>query len=44
MSHAGTVERFREDLPAGELPHEKALEAAPDSAARLFRVPKVLGG
>jgi len=44
MSHAGTVERFREDSPAGELPHEKVVAAAPDPAERLFRVPKVLGG
>lgn len=44
MSHAGTVERFREDSPGGEISHEKAVAAAPDSAERLFRVPKVLGG
>jgi aspartyl-tRNA(Asn)/glutamyl-tRNA(Gln) amidotransferase subunit C len=44
MSHAGVAERFREDAPAGELPHEKAVAAAPDSAERLFRVPRVLGG
>jgi aspartyl-tRNA(Asn)/glutamyl-tRNA(Gln) amidotransferase subunit C len=44
MSHAGTGERFRDDSPGGELPHDKALAAAPDAAERLFRVPRVLGG
>jgi aspartyl-tRNA(Asn)/glutamyl-tRNA(Gln) amidotransferase subunit C len=43
MSHAGTVERFRDDSPTEELPHEQALSAAPDPADRLFRVPRVLG-
>jgi len=43
MSHAGTNEAFREDVPQGSLPHEKAVAAAPDGAERLFRVPKVLG-
>jgi aspartyl-tRNA(Asn)/glutamyl-tRNA(Gln) amidotransferase subunit C len=43
MSHAGTVARFREDVPSPSLPHDRALSAAPDPADRLFRVPKVLG-
>jgi aspartyl-tRNA(Asn)/glutamyl-tRNA(Gln) amidotransferase subunit C len=42
MSHAGTVARFREDVPSPSLSHERALSAAPDAADRLFRVPKVL--
>jgi aspartyl-tRNA(Asn)/glutamyl-tRNA(Gln) amidotransferase subunit C len=43
MSHAGTVERFRDDVPTAELPHERALAAAPDASDRLFRVPRVIG-
>jgi aspartyl-tRNA(Asn)/glutamyl-tRNA(Gln) amidotransferase subunit C len=43
MSHAGTVERFREDVPRPGLSQEQALAAAPDPSDRLFRVPRVLG-
>jgi aspartyl-tRNA(Asn)/glutamyl-tRNA(Gln) amidotransferase subunit C len=44
MSHAVTSEVLRDDVPAPELPREKALEAAPDAADGLFRVPRVIGG
>jgi aspartyl-tRNA(Asn)/glutamyl-tRNA(Gln) amidotransferase subunit C len=43
MSHAGTIERFRDDAPAESLPRERVLAAAPDPADRLFRVPRVIG-
>jgi len=44
MSHALTSEALRDDVPAPELPREKALAAAPDADDGLFRVPRVLGG
>jgi aspartyl-tRNA(Asn)/glutamyl-tRNA(Gln) amidotransferase subunit C len=44
MSHAGTSGEFRADVPGESLEREKALDAAPDPADGLFRVPKVLGG
>ena len=43
MSHARTTEIFRPDVPQASLPRERALEAAPDAADGLFRVPKVIG-
>jgi aspartyl-tRNA(Asn)/glutamyl-tRNA(Gln) amidotransferase subunit C len=42
MSHAGTVERLRDDAPRETLPRERVLAAAPDPADRLFRVPRVI--
>ena len=44
MSHAVTSEMVREDAPAPSLDRARALEAAPDAADNLFRVPRVLGG
>jgi aspartyl-tRNA(Asn)/glutamyl-tRNA(Gln) amidotransferase subunit C len=44
MSHAVTAEVMRDDVPAPELPREKALAAAPDADSGLFRVPRVIGG
>ena len=44
MSHAVTSEMLREDAPAPGLARERVLEAAPDAADDLFRVPRVLGG
>jgi aspartyl-tRNA(Asn)/glutamyl-tRNA(Gln) amidotransferase subunit C len=44
MSHAVTSEMLREDAPAPGLSRERVLEAAPDAADNLFRVPRVLGG
>jgi aspartyl-tRNA(Asn)/glutamyl-tRNA(Gln) amidotransferase subunit C len=44
MSHAVTFEALREDVPAPELPREKALAAAPDADGGLYRVPRVIGG
>jgi aspartyl-tRNA(Asn)/glutamyl-tRNA(Gln) amidotransferase subunit C len=35
---------FREDEPRPGIPGERALEAAPDAAERLFRVPRVIPG
>jgi aspartyl-tRNA(Asn)/glutamyl-tRNA(Gln) amidotransferase subunit C len=35
---------FREDEPRAGIPGERALEAAPDAAERLFRVPRVIPG
>jgi aspartyl-tRNA(Asn)/glutamyl-tRNA(Gln) amidotransferase subunit C len=35
-------EALREDEPKGSLPRDVALEAAPDTAEGLFRVPRVL--
>lgn len=43
MSHAATSEIFREDQEAPGLDRTTVLEAAPDAADALFRVPKVLG-
>lgn len=36
--------QLREDAPRDGLPRERALEAAPDAAEGLFRVPRVIGG
>jgi len=44
MSHAFTSEMVREDVPAPGLDRARVLEAAPDPADNLFRVPRVLGG
>jgi aspartyl-tRNA(Asn)/glutamyl-tRNA(Gln) amidotransferase subunit C len=44
MSHAVTSEMLREDVPAPSLERKRVLEAAPDAAENLFRVPRVLGG
>lgn len=44
MSHAVTSEMVREDVPAPSLERARVLEAAPDAAESLFRVPRVLGG
>jgi aspartyl-tRNA(Asn)/glutamyl-tRNA(Gln) amidotransferase subunit C len=44
MAHAHTTRAFREDEPREGLPRERVLEAAPDPAEGLFRVPRVLGG
>jgi aspartyl-tRNA(Asn)/glutamyl-tRNA(Gln) amidotransferase subunit C len=44
MSHALTSEALRDDVPAPELPREKALGAAPDADCGLYRVPRVMGG
>jgi len=44
MSHAVTSEMLREDVPAPSLDRERVLEAAPDAAENLFRVPRILGG
>jgi aspartyl-tRNA(Asn)/glutamyl-tRNA(Gln) amidotransferase subunit C len=44
MSHAGTTPVFRADEPRPGLDRKAVLEAAPDGAETLFRVPRVLGG
>jgi aspartyl-tRNA(Asn)/glutamyl-tRNA(Gln) amidotransferase subunit C len=44
MSHAFTIESFREDAVRPGLSRDQALEAAPDAKEGLFRVPRVLGG
>ena len=44
MSHAVTAEVLRDDVPAPELPRERALAAAPDADSGLFRVPRIIGG
>lgn len=44
MSHARTSEIFRPDEPHQSLTRENALQAAPDPADGLFRVPRVIGG
>ncbi|HEY6554571.1 MAG TPA: Asp-tRNA(Asn)/Glu-tRNA(Gln) amidotransferase subunit GatC [Vicinamibacteria bacterium] len=44
MSHAAAAELFREDTPRPGLPRPTAVEAAPDTAEGLFRVPRILGG
>lgn len=41
---ATAVTAFREDEPRAGIDPERALEAAPDAAERLFRVPRVLPG
>jgi aspartyl-tRNA(Asn)/glutamyl-tRNA(Gln) amidotransferase subunit C len=35
---------LREDIEASGLPRERALDAAPDAAEGLFRVPRIIGG
>jgi aspartyl-tRNA(Asn)/glutamyl-tRNA(Gln) amidotransferase subunit C len=42
MSHALEAENFREDATRPSLPRGQVLEAAPDAADGLFRVPRVL--
>ena len=44
MSHAAARETFREDVARESQPRDAFLEAAPDAADGLFRVPRVLGG
>ena len=44
MSHALASDMVREDVPAPSLDRARVLEAAPDAAENLFRVPRVLGG
>jgi aspartyl-tRNA(Asn)/glutamyl-tRNA(Gln) amidotransferase subunit C len=44
MSHAAAAETFRLDVPHRSLSPDAAMEAAPDAAEGLFRVPRVLGG
>jgi aspartyl-tRNA(Asn)/glutamyl-tRNA(Gln) amidotransferase subunit C len=44
MSHAVISEVLRDDAPAPELPRERALAAAPDAEAGLYRVPRIIGG
>jgi aspartyl-tRNA(Asn)/glutamyl-tRNA(Gln) amidotransferase subunit C len=44
MSHAIASGAFREDTPRPGLPRQRALDAAPDAADGLFRVPRILGG
>ena len=42
--HAGEATLLREDAVAPGVARERALEAAPDAADGLFRVPRVIGG
>ena len=42
MSHASAREAFREDVVEQSLPQDRATAAAPDAAAGLFRVPRIL--
>jgi aspartyl-tRNA(Asn)/glutamyl-tRNA(Gln) amidotransferase subunit C len=42
MSHALEAEALREDTPLPSLPRELVTEAGPDTAAGLFRVPRIL--
>ena len=42
MSHALSPESLRDDVPADGLRRERVMEAAPDAADGLFRVPRVL--
>ncbi len=44
MSHAQTSEIFRDDEPTPGLARERILDAAPDPADGLFRVPRVIAG
>ena len=44
MSHAGTTEDFRSDVPGRSLERDRVLSSAPDPSDGLFRVPKVIGG
>ncbi|HXY38284.1 MAG TPA: Asp-tRNA(Asn)/Glu-tRNA(Gln) amidotransferase subunit GatC [Vicinamibacteria bacterium] len=43
MAHPLAPE-WREDSPREALPRDRVLEAAPDAAEGLFRVPRVIGG
>lgn len=42
MSHAAAAEALREDTPRPGLPRDRAMAAAPDAEAGLFRVPRVI--
>jgi len=42
MSHAASTGALREDAPRPSLDREGVLEAAPDPADGLFRVPRIL--
>jgi len=42
MSHAASAGALREDVPQPSLDRGRVLEAAPDPADGLFRVPRVL--
>jgi aspartyl-tRNA(Asn)/glutamyl-tRNA(Gln) amidotransferase subunit C len=44
MSHPREGSALREDEPRAGLDRRTALEAAPDAAEGLFRVPRVIGG
>jgi aspartyl-tRNA(Asn)/glutamyl-tRNA(Gln) amidotransferase subunit C len=44
MSHAAAAATLRDDEPRPSLDRERVLEAAPDSALGLFRVPRIIGG
>lgn len=44
MSHAGTNADFRSDVPGQSLERDRVLDAAPNAADGLFRVPRVIGG
>jgi aspartyl-tRNA(Asn)/glutamyl-tRNA(Gln) amidotransferase subunit C len=42
MSHAAAAEALREDVPRPGLPRDRAMAAAPDAEAGLFRVPRII--
>ena len=43
LSHPGALASvMRDDVPAGSLPSEAALQNAPDAAEGFFRVPRVI--
>ncbi len=43
LSHPGALAGvWRDDVPAGSLPRETALQNAPDAADGFFRVPRVI--
>ena len=43
LSHPGALASvLRDDVPAGSLPREAALQNAPDAADGFFRVPRVI--
>ena len=44
MSHPREAEALREDEPRDGLDRQAALEAAPEAADGLFRVPRVIAG
>jgi aspartyl-tRNA(Asn)/glutamyl-tRNA(Gln) amidotransferase subunit C len=44
MSHPREDSALREDEPHAGIDRGRALEAAPDAAEGLFRVPRVIGG